>query len=106
MKFRQEIVNSFASHPWILHDTPYHSKLPSDIEDWHCYVEDCGHSILCLPKCMVDEAFATDNIQVFLTPIAVRTVLRGYSIRDGYVVVDVEYDRFLGIDTPDDDDEY
>lgn len=106
MKYRQEIVNCFAMHPWMLRDASYHSKLPKDIADWYCYVEDCGHNILALPKSLVDDAFATDNIQGFLAPVAVRTVLRGYVMRDGYVVVDVRYDPFLGIYTPDGDDEY
>lgn len=106
MRYRQEIRDVFSSCPEMLVERPYHSALPSDILKWHCYVADCGHNILCLPKCLVDEVFATENIQGFLAPIAVRTVLRGYLMREGYVIVDVEYDPLLGIDTPDGDDEY
>lgn len=106
MKYRQEIMDAFSSCPGLLVKRAYHSTLPPDISAWYCYLSDCGHSILCLPECLADEASATDNVQDFLAPVSVKTVLRGYRMREGYVVVDVEYDRLFGISTPDEDDEY
>lgn len=106
MNNREIVMNFFKSFPEMLSSVPYHSELPSDIAEWHCYVADCGHNILSLPKCLVEEALASNNIQGFLAPVSVKTVLRGYQMLEGYVVVDVKFDPLLGIDGPEDDEEY
>lgn len=80
--------------------------LPPELWRWYCYYPDCGHSICIIIKSMADAAFQSGAPQNYLAPIPVKTALRGYEIRDGYIVVDVEYDEFLGIKTPSEDSEY
>lgn len=105
-EFRPEIKSAFASCPHILVGTPYHSKLPSDLEAWHCYLADCGHCIMAIPKCLADMAFLTRTPDFYFVPVSVKTALRGYQIREGFVVVDVEYNEHFGVICPDEDEEF
>ncbi len=41
----------------------------------------------------------------YMIPIPVKTVMRDYQIRDGFVIVDLPYDE-CGVITPEEDDEY
>lgn len=85
----------------------YPRELPADIAPWHCYTIDGGHSILATIPTLLT-ANPTDP-ESFLVPIPVQSVLRGYELRNGYVLAldpRISYDRNLGLITPKDDDEY
>lgn len=84
-------------------DALYHSDLPNELSPWYLYPYDSGHSILCVLK--ADWDLHTDKTQLQV-PVPVKTVLRGYEIRDGFVVVDVPYDETLGLRAPPEDDEF
>lgn len=57
-------------------DRAYPGTLPEELADWHLYLPDCGHSILCL----LDGHTDTNPIFEDLCPAPVKTVLRGYRI--------------------------
>lgn len=85
----------------------YERQLPADLAPWHCYTIDGGHNILATIP-MLLTANPTDP-EAFLVPIPVQSVLRGYEMRDGYVLAldpRISYDRNLGLVTPRGDDEY
>lgn len=103
---RQVIKDQFASIPHMLVDHPYHSPLPPDLAEWYCYIIDGGCSILCLLECFADEAFATNSVHNYMVPVCVKTVLRGYQMREGYVVVNVICDNLLGVVCDKDDYEF
>lgn len=103
---RQIIKEGLASFPHALIDYPYHSSLPPELEEWHCYTIDGGHSIYCLVKSLADKAFETNRVDDYMVAISVKTVLRGYQMREGYVVVDAVYDSLVGVECIEDDFEF
>jgi hypothetical protein len=84
-------------------DALYHSDLPNELSTLYLYPYDSGHSILCVLKTDWDLDVDKTQLQV---PVPVKTVLRGYEIRDSFVVVDVPYDETLGLRAPVQDHEY
>ncbi len=84
----------------------YHTTLPSELQRWYCYPRDGGHCILCILKTHFHPEQADWDEKDWPVPVPVRTVLRGYSIRDGFVIVDVPYDSFLGVRPPEEDREW
>lgn len=102
------IERAFRDMPHMLfRDKTYHSQLPKEIADWYCYPIDSGHSILCLLACHIGEAFSpgTDPTD-HLIPVPVKAVLRGYTVKDGFVVVDLPYSEEIGLEPEDSDDEF
>lgn len=129
----QDVIRRFFSDiPHILSSKPYPKTLDRSLALWHCYTPDGGHSILALiaksspmmdslesPFLLCDMqsvsvGYNLENIlsgdhrdiEQWLVPVCVKTVLRGYRIQRGYVVVDLEYNEFLGVDVDEDDYEY
>lgn len=85
----------------------YHSPLPPEIIDWYCYPLDSGHSILSIVSAHAAKCFAHgENPFLCLVPVPVKTVLRGFNIIEGFVIVDAEYNQILGLLTPAEDDEF
>ncbi len=85
----------------------YHSPLPADVAGWYCYTADGGHSIAVLLAKDLSAAFEPLNSPAdFLVPAPVKSVLRAYTVVNGYVVVDLPYSPDLGLQTEDEDDEY
>lgn len=81
----------------------YHSALSPTLQDWYCYTLDGGHSILCvLAKDYKSDADLSD----YLLPVPVRSVLRGFEIKDEYVVVDLPYSSETGLESIFDDEEF
>jgi len=84
---------------------PYVSKrlckvlsIPKELEPYHYYVSDAGHCITCIPQILLDEAKRTKNFDGYEVPVPAKYVLEhGYSIMEGYVVVDVPYDATFGV---------
>ena len=104
------ILRQFSHCPHMLDLTKtYHSELPEELRWWYCYIQDCGHSILCIlsqdyePD---DKAFRpTDH----LVAVSVKTVIRNYEIRgqERFVIVNnVQYDDELGIQVAEEDYEF
>jgi hypothetical protein len=81
----------------------YPQPLPPALQAWYCYTSDGGHSILCAIASRYRKG--TDS-SGFLVPAPVKSVLRGYTEQDGYIVVDLPYDSQVGLVTPGEDDEY
>jgi hypothetical protein len=93
---RTAILATMSPH-MLRFDRAYPGRLGRELQVWHAYVLDSGHSIFCLLAGQEDGG---------LIPAPVRSVLRGYTIReDGYVVADLPYDRQLGLLVPEDDEE-
>jgi len=87
-------------------DNPYPLPLPEELEQWHVYVGDCGHSILCLLQAFIDKINDPD-IEDHLIPVPVKAVLRGYRIENNIVIVDLPYSEELGLmGDEEDDDEF
>ena len=90
-----------AIGPYLVRGRRYHSPLPPELHRWYAYTVDGGHSIVCrLRGHMTDDPFSD------LIPVPVQSVLRGYTVEGGYVVVDLPYDPDLGLITPEEDDEF
>lgn len=104
----QEIIRATLG-AYLREPTPaYPGTLPADLAPWHCYTVDGGHSILAtIPLLLTANPTDPDS---FLVPIPVKSVLRGYELREpGYVLAlspRISYDRNLGLVTPREDDEY
>lgn len=84
----------------------YPTELPPELKRWYCYPIDAGHSILCILKADWDGRTVNWKSLDHCVPVPVKTVLRGYSIHDGLVIVDVPYDMEVGLLSPEEDDEY
>jgi hypothetical protein len=96
---KADLIRQSIGH-FVLPDKEYHKTLPESVSGWYCYVKDGGHSILCLLKRNVVQAFEPDeNIADFLIPVPVKTVLRDYTIENSFVVVDIEYSAETGLQT-------
>ncbi|SRR6266568_5895454 len=81
----------------------YHQPLPAELQPWYCYTVDGGHSIACAIKSLYKANAHPDS---FLVPVPVKSVLRGYQQQDGFILVDLPYDRNVGLVTPLGDDEF
>lgn len=55
---------------------PYSGGLPPDLNEWHVYLPDAGHSIVCLLEGHCDQPPTLGD----LCPVPVKTVLRQYRI--------------------------
>lgn len=81
----------------------YPGQLPPELAVWYCYPTDAGHSIVSVLK----QHYQPDiDLTDFLIPVPVKSVLRGYDVKEEYIVVDLPYDSTLGLITPEEDNEY
>lgn len=102
MKSPAEIIREQLGR-YLVEGVRYHSELPAELAAWYVYTSDGGHSIVAVLAATMSGAA---DLTRLLVPVPVRSVLRGYELRDGYVVVDLPYDPALGLLTPAEDDEY
>ena len=84
----------------------YHSQLPAEISQWYVYTRNSGHRILCVLKKNIKADMAEADYQERLVSAPVKTVLRGYAIRDSFVIVDSEYDPATGFVAEPEDREF
>lgn len=86
----------------------YHGDLHADLEPWHAYVVDCGHSILAAVRGRFEGDLEGRDLSGMLQPVPVRTVLRlGWATTDlGFVVVDVDWHPDYGPQAPEAEYEY
>ena len=93
---------SLQSCQHTIKDIRYSNPLPGELKPYHVYLADCGHSILCVLKTHL--VSATGQMDEYEVPVPVKYVMeRGYHMKDGYVIVEAEYDETLGLVV---DDEY
>lgn len=72
--------------------------LPKELEEYNYYISDCGHSIMCIPKCLYNEAQESGYLFDYEVPFPCRYVLeKGYEIVDGHVICDAPYDSDIGL---------
>lgn len=127
------IIQSLGNLAGMYRNIQYGGALPVELEPWHGYVTDAGHCIwsipggttqslphgagnFLMPKESYAEAAAYDvnqlmlksdkEIQSWLVPASVKSVLRGYKMVRGYVVCELLYDPDLGLIDEDDNEEY
>ena len=81
----------------------YPRELPVELQPWHGYCNDGGHCIVC---CLKEDFQPGEDLTIKLVPAPVKTVLRCYEIREGYVVVDIPYSPTLGLMAPPEDNEF
>jgi hypothetical protein len=81
----------------------YPAPLPPDLEPWYAYTVDGGHVIVCA---LWQHYRPGADLTRQLVPIPVRTVLRGYAVLDGVIVVEAAYSDAQGVITPPEDDEF
>jgi hypothetical protein len=75
----------------------YPTLLPDELKPWYCYASGYGHSLAVVLK----SRFASHKAPLqFLELAPVKTVLRGYDVVDGYIVIDVPYTTQIGLQVP------
>jgi len=84
----------------------YHSTLPGDISPWYVYTRNSGHRILCVLRKNLLSGMAEADYQDRLVSAPVKTVLRGYAIQDGFVIIDSDYNADTGFVTEPEDREF
>jgi hypothetical protein len=84
-------------------DTEYHLELPDELNKWHVFVMDSGHSILCLLETFI-HTVQENKYEDYLLPVPVKSVLRNYRIENNIVIVNLQYDKKFGLIGYEDDD--
>jgi hypothetical protein len=69
----------------------YPGIMPDELLNYHYYISDAGHSIMCIPECLLEEAKKGD-MNLYEVPIPVKYVLeRGYRKEGDFIIIDAEY---------------
>lgn len=78
-------------------------NLPEELQPYQYYHMDAGYVIMAVPLTLLKKMKAGEALDDYEVGIPAKYVLeKGYTIRDdGYVIVDVPYDSFIGIKIPD-----
>lgn len=84
----------------------YHTTLPEELHQWYVYTAKSGHRILCVLKKDIAGEMSEAEYEERLVSAPVKTVLRGYSIEKGFVVIDSEYDIVKGFPAEGEDREF
>lgn len=84
----------------------YHTTLPEEIKQWYVYTAKSGHRILCVLKKDISGEMSEAQYEERLVSAPVKTVLRGYTVEKGFVVIESEYDAEKGFPTEGDDGEF
>lgn len=98
----QELVRQLSGAYYVA-DKSYYSDLPREVKPWYVYLSDCGHNIVCI---LARDYQEDKELTQFLIPVPVKTVLRDYQIKNGYVVVDLPYNSEEGLLISEEDDEF
>lgn len=76
---------------------PYPGKIPEELKLYHCYLLDCGHSVMCVLETHLEEAQKT-SMNDYEVPVPVKYVLeKGYRFVDSYIIVEAEYSSEIGL---------
>jgi hypothetical protein len=84
----------------------YHSPLPVDISPWYVYTRNSGHRVLCVLKNNFSSDMTDADYENRLVSVPVKTVLRGYTVQNGFIIVDCEYNADTGFITEQEDREF
>jgi len=87
-------------------DIKYHTALSDDISPWYVYTVNSGYRVLCVPRINISEDMTEDDYRSRLVSAPVKTVLRGYSIQEGFIVTDCDYNSDKGFITEMEDREF
>jgi hypothetical protein len=83
----QIIEHLFAGNNQWQPEITYDSELPPIVRDWHMYLGDGGHYLLTLVEGMFEYTAPREQWKrLVATPV--ETVLSGYRIYAGYLVID------------------
>lgn len=75
--------------------------LPDELKEFNYWIADSGRSIMAIPETVLPRAEAEGDLELFEVPVPVKYVLeKGYRMYKGHVIVDAEYDSFLGLVVP------
>lgn len=81
--------------------------LPEELKEFNYYFADCGHSILAIPECKLDEAIKDGDLDMFECPFPVKYVLeKGYRMYKNHVVCEAEYHPAFGLVIDEEWDEF
>lgn len=70
----------------IIDGKSYPRPLPRELKAWYVYMQNSGHSILCIPAEYEKIAFSSQDKLFFLIPMPVKKVLSNYRVRDGFII--------------------
>ncbi|RRJ54920.1 hypothetical protein EHV15_35710 [Paenibacillus oralis] len=72
-----------------------YSGLPAELEPFHFYISDTGHSIMAV----LEQHWGEGNPDDYELPVPVKYVLeKGWRIEQGYLIVNAPYDEVFGLD--------
>ena len=92
MKYRKSLSDI---KNMIVENKPY-PDLPTELQPFHYYLRDSGHVIMGVPNCFKKEA--DGNFDDYEVGIPVKYVLsHSYKIENGYIFIDVLYNKDLGV---------
>ncbi len=76
----------------------YYKELPEQLRKFNYYFPDCGHSIMAIPECLLDEAIADGDLDMYECPFPVKYILeKGYRMYENHVVCEGKYDPIFGL---------
>lgn len=84
----------------------YHSPLPGDLAPWYVYTVKSGYRILCVLRNDIAGCVSDADYRSRLVSAPVKTVLRGYDILNGFVVIDSTYSPDTGFISEQEDREF
>ena len=77
-----------------------YNGIPEELKEFNYYYNDgeTGHVIMAIPECVLKEAEADGDLDLFECPFPVKYVLeKGYRMYKDHVICDGKYDSFLGL---------
>lgn len=75
-----------------------YKNLPEELREFNYYFPDCGHSIMAIPECKLNEAIEDGDLDMFECPFPVKYVLqKGYRIYEKHVICEAEYHPAFGL---------
>lgn len=81
--------------------------LPAELAEYSYWIADSGYSIMAIPEVLLRDHFGDMELWEYEVPMPTRYVLeKGYRFFEGYVVVQAEYDREMGLVIDDECYEY
>ncbi len=102
---KEEIINKLIEEN-IDVSVRYHSPLPGDVAQWYVYTRNSGHRILSVINKDLVENMSERDYEERLVSVPVKTVLRGYTIQSGFVVIDSDCIEGAGLPSEGEDMEF
>lgn len=102
---KQDLINKLMQQG-IDTGVRYHSALPEELLQWYLYTRETGYRLLCIPKSEIAENMIEEDYNDRLVSASVKSVLRGYTLRNGFIIADSDYDAVKGFLTESEDREF